>query len=602
MAASYTDVIFSNLERGGITATKLNKLKDDLSTAISAGGGGGGGTGDMTKAVYDTNNNGVVDTADSIGWTSVTGKPATFPPGVHAPSHNLGGSDPIAPDWTQVQNKPTTFPPTPGPPQAHQSSHVTGTDQIPSASTSVRGLMPQANGNANAFYSSDGTQKQVAYAMLSGSQPGPVTHGASHAGGASDPVPIATTTVAGLAPAKPNAGVNATTAQVVMGDDTRLSDTRIPSSTLAHQTSHVTGTDQIPSASTAARGLMPAANNVANNFYASDATQKQVTYAMLGGTQPAPVAHAATHLDNGSDPIAVVTATRTGLAPKLSGSATTYFDGTGVFSTPPGGTGPVIGFVTKSAAYTLTSADSAKYVICSGGSWTLTLPAPAAGLYYQVRNDMGISGTIGTITLSPTGGTIDGLASKPLLPQQECTFITDGTNWRTFGLKREVILGTQDITSSTASGTVLLPVGYRYFELDWEAILPATANTFLAVQFSTDGGTTWQTNYVYNTIFNSAASTLGTTTPGAQTSLNLGSANGNAAGLGGTFKATVYPGSASWIPRIRGQCGGYNPSLEQQILSTGFLNAVITGPVNALKYFFNSGNIVNSFLTVKGVV
>ena len=68
-----------------------------------------------------------------------------------------------------------------------------------------------------------------------------------------------------------------------------------------------------------------------------------------------------------------------------------------------------LGFVSKTAAYTLTTADSGKYVICSGGSWALTLPAPATGLIYQIRNDQGISGTTGTITITPTGGTIDGI-------------------------------------------------------------------------------------------------------------------------------------------------------------------------------------------------
>lgn len=43
----------------------------------------GGGSGDMTKAVYDTNNNGVVDTASSVAWTDVTGKPSTFTPSSH---------------------------------------------------------------------------------------------------------------------------------------------------------------------------------------------------------------------------------------------------------------------------------------------------------------------------------------------------------------------------------------------------------------------------------------------------------------------------------------------------------------------------------------
>jgi hypothetical protein len=38
---SYTDVIFTDQSRGGITARKLNKLTSDLSNAIAAGGGGG---------------------------------------------------------------------------------------------------------------------------------------------------------------------------------------------------------------------------------------------------------------------------------------------------------------------------------------------------------------------------------------------------------------------------------------------------------------------------------------------------------------------------------------------------------------------------------
>ena len=46
----------------------------------------GTGCGDMSKSVYDTNNNGKVDSAevaDSVLWAGVTGKPSTFPPDVH---------------------------------------------------------------------------------------------------------------------------------------------------------------------------------------------------------------------------------------------------------------------------------------------------------------------------------------------------------------------------------------------------------------------------------------------------------------------------------------------------------------------------------------
>ncbi len=45
------------------------------------------GAGDLTKATSDTDNDGKVDTAevaDSVPWTGITGKPATFTPSAHA--------------------------------------------------------------------------------------------------------------------------------------------------------------------------------------------------------------------------------------------------------------------------------------------------------------------------------------------------------------------------------------------------------------------------------------------------------------------------------------------------------------------------------------
>jgi len=117
------------------------------------------GPGDMTKAVYDTNADSIVDhaaladtatNANAVPWTGVSGKPASFTPSAHASTHNLGGSDAIAPDWTQVANKPGTFSPS-----AHEASHVTGADQIPSASASARGLVNQLSGNTSDFV--DGT-------------------------------------------------------------------------------------------------------------------------------------------------------------------------------------------------------------------------------------------------------------------------------------------------------------------------------------------------------------------------------------------------------------------------------------------------------------
>ena len=46
------------------------------------------GSGDMTKAVYDTNEDGVVDKAEAVPWSGVTGKPSTFPPSTHTHTKN----------------------------------------------------------------------------------------------------------------------------------------------------------------------------------------------------------------------------------------------------------------------------------------------------------------------------------------------------------------------------------------------------------------------------------------------------------------------------------------------------------------------------------
>lgn len=46
-----------------------------------------GGGGDMTKAVYDLNDDGIVDAAACVPWSGITGKPATFTPSTHSHDH-----------------------------------------------------------------------------------------------------------------------------------------------------------------------------------------------------------------------------------------------------------------------------------------------------------------------------------------------------------------------------------------------------------------------------------------------------------------------------------------------------------------------------------
>jgi hypothetical protein len=219
--------------------------------------------------------------------------------GIAATSHaqTVSGDDP------QLTNART--------PTAHKSSHITGgADIIPTVTSSAVGLCPVTPNDATKVLRGDGAFGTLAYSSL-GSIPStfaPSAHGSTHAGSGADPVPIATTTVAGLVPAKPNTGVNATTSQVVMGDDTRLSNSRAPT---AHASTH--------------------------NLGGSDAIAPDWTQVANKPTSFAPTAHASSHLDNGTDPVSVVTATRTGLAPKLNGNAATFLNGTGAYTTPAGG-------------------------------------------------------------------------------------------------------------------------------------------------------------------------------------------------------------------------------------------------------------------------
>lgn len=58
----------------------------DLSEFVKQSELGNAGFGDMLKSVYDKNNNGKIDaaeTADSVPWTGVSGKPTTFAPSTH---------------------------------------------------------------------------------------------------------------------------------------------------------------------------------------------------------------------------------------------------------------------------------------------------------------------------------------------------------------------------------------------------------------------------------------------------------------------------------------------------------------------------------------
>jgi hypothetical protein len=330
----------------------------------------------------------------------------------------------------------------------------------------------------------------------------------------------------------------------------------------------------------------------------------------------APASHAPSHITGGADIIPVVTSSATGLVPTLPADTTKFLRGDGTFartavSTDSGNIAtlgsdnlilarPSAGFVSKTGAYTLTSADSNKYILCSGGSWTLTLPVAVLGLSFYVRNDQNCFGTTGTITVARSGAaTIDGQTSLALLPCQDCLIVSDGTNWRTFGLKREVILGTQDITSSTANATVLLPAGFRFFELTWTSYQPVTNQDVLRGNISIDGGTTWLSgNHINGAIYSNAATTVAYINTATDTYIKLS----YQASTTGQTHLKFYPGGGGRFPTWICDSEGYNTTLSiaGQWRAAGLYNSDPGGTVNALRYFAASSNIANSFLTVKG--
>lgn len=101
------------------------------------------------------------------------------------------------------------------------------------------------------------------------------------------------------------------------------------------------------------------------------------------------------------------------------------------------------GVISRTSAYTVTTADRGKLVEATTGSWTVSFPGAStagAGFSFAVAN----SGS-GTITLDPSE-TIDGAGSITLTAGQSCIVVSNGSAWRTVG---------RTVSSSGSSGVLL---------------------------------------------------------------------------------------------------------------------------------------------------
>jgi hypothetical protein len=534
------------------------------------------------------------------------------------------------------------------PPSAHAYTHLNdGSDTIPVATAIRTGLLPILPNNAALFL--DGTGHYSAPPVGGGGgDMNSSVYDPSKTGTVLTAASVPWTGVTGK-PATFTPSTHASTHNLGGSDPTTPDWTQInnkPASfaPAVHGVQHLdNGTDVIPVVTTTRTGLTPKLNGNSGTFlngtgvFSSPAATGDMLKSVYDKTNAGscdlakavpwsgitavpttfnPSAHATTHNIGGTDAVSpdwaqiqnkvIASATAAGLVRQLSGSTTDYVGGDNNCHPLPGIAGG--GFAALTGTYTLATGDNGKYFICTGGSWTLTLPVASASFSIRIRNDQGISGTTGTITITPQSGSlINGIASLALLPGQECTIISDSTNWRTLGLQREVIIGTNDITVTTASAVILLPVGYRFFDFELDQIGTDTDGVYLQFQLSGDGGATWATgssNYydavVYDNTATVAAYSIAPNSAGLLSQVQTTAAiNGNC----GRSRLRLFPGSASANASWSIMSGGWRNTDARQhsYWSQSFFNGG-SGVKNAIKIFPNTGNITRAFITVKGTV
>lgn len=153
-----------------------------------------------------------------------------------------------------------------------------------------------------------------------------------------------------------------------------------------------------------------------------------------------------------------VSASAHGWCPKLSGTSTTFLNGSGTFTTPASTVSIVRSARTSNTI--LAAGDLSTLVDITSGTFSQTFTAAAtlgSGWYCYLKN----SGT-GNITLDPNGSeTIDGLTTYIMYPGESRLVQCDGSGFNSIVLS-------PFSCAFTSSGTFTKPPGYNYFSgLAW---------------------------------------------------------------------------------------------------------------------------------------
>ena len=132
------------------TAAPATNTTQIATTAFVQDALAGVGAGDMLKSVYDTSNNGKVDTAEiaeAVAWTGVTGKPSSFPPAAHAhPTSEVTGLDAAL-----AAKAPLASPALTGTPTAPTATAGTSSTQLATTAFVAAAVAAVVNGSPGAL-------------------------------------------------------------------------------------------------------------------------------------------------------------------------------------------------------------------------------------------------------------------------------------------------------------------------------------------------------------------------------------------------------------------------------------------------------------------
>lgn len=164
------------------------------------------------------------------------------------------------------------------------------------------------------------------------------------------------------------------------------------------------------------------------------------------------------------------------------------------------------------------------------------------------------------------------------------------------------------LASSTASASSSLnftTIGsYDVYELEFNAVVPATNAVAIYIRISSDGGSTWKnTGYAYGTGGSTSAAVTvvnGTATDTGFT-LNGGANMSNTAGIGFNGNAKIYNLPSSTLRKVFTSTGQFYDGTNYRTVISGANYTTDTNAINAIQVIMSSGNIASGKVTLYGI-